>query len=71
MNMDDKSCGNCSMKHHILYQQDCDSNHCDVSIGYGFKTATLSTNVNIQVPFKDTAKDDEKGNGDVSSGYGF
>ena len=35
------------------------------------KTATLSPNVNIQVPFKYTYRGDEKGNGDVSSGYGF
>ena len=35
------------------------------------KTATLSPNVNFQVPFKYTYRGDEKGNGGVSSGYGF
>ena len=36
-----------------------------------FKTATLSPNVKIQVHFKNIDDDVEKGDGYVSSGYGF
>ena len=46
----DTSCGNFSMNNYTLSQQNFDSNNGNVSSGYGFKTATLYPNVNIQVP---------------------
>ena len=47
----DATCRNCYMRNHTLSKQDCDSNNGDVMSGYVFLSATLSTNVNIQLTF--------------------
>ena len=47
--MSDTSGGDCSLNNHTISQHYCDFNNIDACSGYGFKTATLSPNSNIQV----------------------
>ena len=69
--MDDKSCGNCSIKTTLSINRILIPIIVMLVLDMFLKTATLSPNVNIQVPFKDTDRGDGKGNGDMSSGYRF
>ena len=67
--MGDTSGRNFSMYNHTLSKEYCDSEHGDVSSGYGFKNShTLSQCIDL-ITFKNIDEDNEKDDGDMISGY--
>ena len=63
--------GNCSLDNHTLYQQYCDSNNGDVSIGWVFLNRHTISQCEDSSTFNNSDDYVEKDDGDVSSGYSF
>ena len=69
--MGEISGGGFSLKKHTLSQHYCDFNNCDVCIIYVFKNICTLLQFEDSSSFKKIDDDAEKGDCDVSSGYGF
>ena len=69
--MSDISDENFSMKNHSLSQQYCDFKNGDVSIEYEFLNIYTIFQYEYSSTFNKIDDDFEKGDVDVSSGYGF
>ena len=70
LKMGEMSCDYCPMNNHILYQQNYNPNSYDMSSGFVFNIHTISR-CEYSSTLKDMDGDVGKGDGDVSTGYGF
>ena len=69
--MGDMSGGNFSLNKKMISQQYFDFNNGDVCKGYGFKKRHTISQCEGSNYFQNIDDDNEKGDGNVISGYGF